>query len=472
MALPDVSLTVKDGQTGILADNADGLQVKVGVCSAGPTNTLAFYASKDDLIAVHGTGPAVEAACLVIELAGTVGFMRCTASVAGSNSAVTKTAIGTSTGTITLAGTPLDYYLFRLKITKTGALGVAEFQYSLDDGDTYSDVTLVPSGGTFAITGFATLTFVPGAGPVIFEAGDIHEARSTAPLYNSSDLGAALDALHADVREWAFFHVVGPVDAALATVIGSKLTAMETAYRFVRGICEVRDQNAAEALATWQSAVNTDFASFVHRRVNVCAGYAEMVSPVSGRIYRRPIAWQVAARASAAVPSEDLGRFATGPMPGVTKLWHDERVSPAFDSTRFTTARTYLGSPGFYITHGRLMSPTGSDFKFWQYGRVMDKGCRAARNALLLFLNETFRVSLTTGFIDEGDARAVDAVVTRAILDEVGADASGGEFSTYRNINMISTQKLAGKASIVPFAYGKAVEAEIGFTNPALNQVA
>src|SRR5688500_5133563 len=185
---PGDTFTIREGGLG-LSTTGDALPLVIGVTSGGVADTLYQHNDPNQLKAELGFGPAVETALAAMLAAGGVLTLKTQASTAGTNSAVVKVALTTSTGTITLAGAPRDAYRGILQITKTGAAGVARFKYTLDGGYTWSDELVVPSGGTYAIPNTnITVTFVPGAGPIIHEAGDTHTWTSVAPLHTTANL--------------------------------------------------------------------------------------------------------------------------------------------------------------------------------------------------------------------------------------------------------------------------------------------
>lgn len=66
---------------------------------------------------------------------------------------------GYSPGSVTLTGTPNAVYYIKLKIIAAGSLSSGTFQYSTDDGITYSSTHTIPSDGVYVIpgTGVSTL---------------------------------------------------------------------------------------------------------------------------------------------------------------------------------------------------------------------------------------------------------------------------------------------------------------------------
>ena len=385
---------------------------------------------------------------------------------------------GGNTGTQTVAisaASPLDTYSAVVTITGAGALGAATFTYSLDGGNTTSPTQLVPASGTYVIPDTGLVLTFSGTST----AGDYFTFTATPASFSTTDLANAMTQVLASTQTWAFAHVVGAPSAVagaatLLAALDTQLGTAAAAYRYARGLIEVPSDTDANTLSGFATASST--------RVGACAGYAYTTSALNGRVTSRNSAWHAAARASKVPPSEDLGRVASGSVAGITApsvgagatpvsaLLRDERATPGLDAGRFTTLRTIIGRQGFYVTHGRLMAPNGSDYTFLQNGRVMDIAATAVRNALLTYLNDSVRVDSATGFILEKDARSIEAFVDgqlRAALTQPGY-ASDLTFQVSRTQNILSTGTLATTLRVVPLGYASQITVDLGFTNPAL----
>ena len=376
----------------------------------------------------------------------------------------TATLTGTGTGTVAVsAASPVDSYTGKVTLLTGGALGTATFNYSLDNGRTFSPTLLVPSGGVYVVPDTGLIFTFSGTST----AGDYFTFTTTAAGYSTSDMNAALTAVLADPREWAFLHLVGQASssAGAATMTAAVQTQLETAasqYRFARGIVELPVDT--------DSGILSAFASTNATRVNVAAGTAYVTSVLNGRIQARSAGWVVAARAAKVAPSEDLGRIASGSLGGVVALVRDENATQGLDAAYFSTLRSIIGRTGYFITTGRLRGGPGSDFVYWQNGRVMDIACKAARDALLTFLNDSVRVNKTTGYILEADARGIENYVGSAVRAQTTQPgyASAIDFKVLRNVNILSTSTLPTELTIVPLGYARAITLLIGFSNPAL----
>jgi hypothetical protein len=368
---------------------------------------------------------------------------------------------GTGTGTVTPTAQPLDSYAIQVKTLTAGALGAATFAYSLDGGNNWSGSLLIPASGKYVVPDTGIL-FTFAAGP--FNAGESWTCSVTAPGCSSSDVTACLTAALADPRTWGFVHVIGapssPANAAaLLATIQSQLVTAESQFRYARALIEVPQDTDANIVAAFASAATL--------RVGAAAGYASTVSPLNGRILSRSAAWVIAARASDVPISEDLGRVASGPVPGIVKLVRDEAATPGLDAARFCTLRSIIGRQGTYVTTGRLMAPNGSDYSLWQNGRVMDEACNITRNALLKYLNSSLRLN-ADGTIEEREARSIETYVDTALragLTQPG-DASDVSVVVSRTANVLSTQILPVSVRVRPLGYAKWINVDIGFAAP------
>jgi hypothetical protein len=472
MPLPYANLSIKDGALGIVPGSDNGTVALVGTCSSGTANTVYAFTDVQTLKDTLGTGPLVEAAAYVLALAGgTVICCKSAASTAAASGAVTKT--GTGLSVVTTAGSsPLDSYQVRVLIVQGGtnpAAGTATFKLSIDGGRTYGPEIAVPTGGTYTGAQSAYgVTIVFSAASLV--AGDVYDWTTTAPAYTTGDLGTAIDALLGDSREWFLLYAVGvPADSTATqgvhALLVSKLTTAAAAYRYARGAMQVLDDTDAN--------IATAVASLSDSRIMLCGGFANLLSQTTGSTTKRPAASAIVARAASVPPSEDLGRVATGAVKGIVSLVRDEAKTPALDTIQLATLRTHVGLSGFYVTNGNVKAGATSDFKFLQYGRVMDIASKAVRLGMLRFLNDSVRVNSTTGLILEQDALTIERFIERALRDAVTVPGYASDCSVVvdRSVNILSTQQLKLKFRVVPLGYAKFIDGEIGFSNPALTPV-
>lgn len=474
MAIPEATVTVRDGGLGLADSNDNGTPALIGACSSGTANVVASFTDPQTLRDTLGSGPLVELAAHVLAVAGgPVICVKAPSSTAGVAGSVTATHTGTATLAVT--GAALDAYDASAIIVQGGATiaaGTATFKYTLDGGRTYSAEIAIPVSGVYVIpyTGH-TLTWTYTSG-VAFVAADYWVWTSTAPKFTLSEASTALDALLADgTVDFFLVHIIGAAASAadsatmFAAIEAKMQSAASSLYRYARALIEVPVDTDANLKAAFLSTAGT--------RTIAAAGGVYLISQTNGAAYLRNAGWVATARAASVRPSEDLGKVRTGPAVGVRSLVRDEYKTSGLDAAGFLTLRTHVGKAGFYVTNGRLLVAAGSDFKYLQYGRVMDIACKAIRAAQLDYLNDSVRVSKTTGYIIETDARNIEANIEaklRTAVTEPG-DASNVEVTLERTTNVLSTQKLVVGYRIVPLAYAKTIEGTISLENPALTPV-
>lgn len=375
----------------------------------------------------------------------------------------TVSLVGTGPAGVTQASSPVDAYDVRITIATAGAPGVGAFTYSVDGGNVTSGVIAIPGGGVYSIPGTGVVLTFAGT----FTAGDVYSFATTAAGFTNSDVTAALDAVLAAPQEWGHVHVVGtPASAAaaasLAAAVDAKMTAAETSFRYAFAIIEAPQGEG-------DTAMQTAVANFLTPRVLEVGGDAGVVSVLSGLTQRRNGAWPVAARIAQIPIDEDPAWVGRGPLRNVTSIYRNEAATPGLDEARYTTLRTHVGRPGYYITNGRTMAAPGSDFTYIQFRRVMDRACQIVRAGILPYLNSSMRID-EEGKIDERDAAVITAAVNGQLRTGLVSPGhvSDTEVVIDRSANLLSGAALPVTVRIRPKGYAKQIEVSVGYTNPQL----
>src|SRR5687768_7602370 len=186
------SFQVRDGQIGLSGALA-GVPLAVGISSAGVAATLYYFTDPNTALDTLGYGPLTDTVMQVIREVGGCLALKLAGSVAAANTAVTPSRVGSSVGTIVLAGTAYRDYRGAIEILRTtSALGEGTFRYTFDydpahtDRITWSEEITIPSGGTYtAPNSGINWTFTLGVGTPDFEDGDLFTWTSTCAHYNT-----------------------------------------------------------------------------------------------------------------------------------------------------------------------------------------------------------------------------------------------------------------------------------------------
>jgi hypothetical protein len=185
-----------------------------------------------------------------------------------------------------------------------------------------------------------------------------------------------------------------------------------------------------------------------------------------------PLCHNIGAKAHRELISTDLARVASGSLIGVVAIEHDEFLTEAMDQHRISTARTWLGRAGFYLTNARIKSAAGSDFRYWQHGSVMDLACRTTYLQQQTFIGMGLRTN-ADGTIDERDAVRLETTVREALNEQLlrptNAEGTTGHVSALnyvidRTNNVATTETLLSDVSIRPLGYAKFITTTIGYS--------
>lgn len=482
MTQPKVTIEELDGSLGILPPSAGRLFAVTGVCTSGPVATPATYARVQDLTAAFGSGPAVEAAAHHIERRGRP-VLFCRAAAGGSDtgdvSDVASTATGTSIVTIASSPTPNDDYEIVLYFIVGGTRGTsgATYKLSLDGGRTWGATTALGTATSITVPGAGGVTFSLAAGT--FVAGDYHTVRTTAPNWDSTSIGVALTALQNTVVNWEICHVVGPVlDGTAFDAIENKFAAMFAAGKRRVWVGAPRLPDIDETEATYLAALTAALGSKSTKQGALVMGGCKMPSSVTGRTYRRPLAYYYAALEAASSEEVNTADVSRGPLSGISIAdsngnpdEHDESIYPGGDDARFVTARTFPNRPGVYINRPLIYSSPGSDFELMPHRRVLNLAHDALDEYFTERLNKPVLVDRTTGFILEAEALEIEAgalAIMRARL-LAKPKASNVLFTLGRHDNLLSTKTMTGEGRVLPLSYPEFINLSVGFYNPALS---
>ncbi|MCP3886460.1 MAG: hypothetical protein GY700_13520 [Propionibacteriaceae bacterium] len=485
MTQPAVTMTEVDGALGILPPTSGALLAVVGTSSIGTADTPAAYAKVSDIVAAFGRGPLVEAAAYAITKFGRpVLCVKTGNTTAGTLTSAVLTGTGTATVDVSGSPLPIDDREFHIEVITGGILGTAgiEFKHSQDGGRTQSATTALGTAITFEFEGSGAsaateveLTF--GIATETLVAGDIITFRSTAPMWNTTEIGTALTALRKCAQLWSIAEIVGAMDATLFAAVESAVAAMPAYGKDRMYIGHARIPDVGESEATYLTSLTTIYGSLSTVYGSVCAGTAKMISGVSGRQYKRPPSWHVAPMHAVESEEVNLGAVNIGRLVGVILTDsngnpddHDESSNPGLDDARFLTLRTWEGRPGVFINRPRMLSISTSDYQLIPHRRVMNLAKTVIRSYLEERVNEEILVDSDTGYILEEEALEIEAganaALSGALLDK--PKASGASFVLSRTDNLLSTKTMNCTVRIVPLAYPEFISVEIGFENPAI----
>jgi hypothetical protein len=400
---------------------------------------------------------------------------------AATMGAVTQSGAGPA---VTLTGTPAGDYQLVIQIDLGGTRGTATFKWSTDDGATWTaeDVLTAASvvlGSTGLTANFATGTYVLNetysADTEPYLEDDEYYADVQCAAWNATDLAEGFASLSTNTP-WRFFVAVtskgngnATAHALLATALQAQLNTLANASKYRRGMISCDQGASAADVISAYSSVEAVRCLLAYGRQRIAT-----TKPFPG--YAFPVVHALdsfAARAAGSLPSTDLKRVKSGALPNVVKIFHDEEATPTgLDDVKISTLRTWEGKQGqFYITQGRLKSPSGSDFTLWPRGIVMDMACEIAHQMQIDLIGSGFRYN-DDGTLDERDCirfeEPIGAALVAQLLSPRNAEGFDGHvvdvrYKIKRSHNVFGTGTIIGVVGIRPLGYVDFVEAELGF---------
>lgn len=483
MSQPAVNITELDGALGVLPASAGRLLACVGTSTKGPLNTPATFARVRDVVETFGSGPLVEAAAVFIKTHGRpCVIVRTGQSVAGSfpaDDAVSFSGSGTSTVTVDDVNTaPHDDLEFYFLVTSGGTVGTTgiEFQYSIDGGRTMSAIQSLGISNSFVFPESGGVEVEFGAGTL--SKNDSFSFVGKAPKWNNTELAEGIAALFATQINWEICEVVGEVESTSLDVIDSLFNSALQNGKAKSWIGNVRVPDLGESSSAYQSSLTSAFTTKATKMGALCAGAADIVSGVSGRIYRRPISFAVAALEQSVSEEINIADVDVGNLVGVSirdrfgnPKEHDESLNPGLDDARFVALRTWEGFAGVYVNRMRIFSSAGSDFDLHTKRRVINLAHTTLRAYFTRRLNKPIRVDASTGFILEQEALEMEhggRTQLASVLLFAKPKASAVDVIISRTDNILSTKTLTVTARVTPLGYAEFIEIDLGFVNPAL----
>lgn len=429
--VPGLEFRKADGKTGVVRPAPTGILAIVAPGEKGTLNRADTHTRKDLLKAANGWGHLTEFGSLgmawtkkpIVAVLGDP-------STAGDYSAITKANGGAGTSVITEGATePLDEFSIVVEFPTGGTIGQAgiKYRYSINGGP-FSKILALGVANTIAIpdTG-AGLAL--GAGTIV--AGTMVSFTTTGPKLTNADLPAALEALR--VTKSPFEAVLIDVEADLTTVgtCGAWLSELNKAGKFPTIVLTARPKAADEDETEYQTALAAIFDAASSLDILVCADLGDVPSELRGIMMPRPAGLFVAAWGMSIRVGTDPAYVDLGPLPNVkitddrnNPKYHNEELFPTLDGLRLTTLRTIEGYEGVYITNANLLSPSGSDYVYWQHARCINRGMAITYQILTRKLSKGVRKTPKPGpngerYIAESEAADLESLVNAQIYAEL-----------------------------------------------------
>lgn len=486
MPIQKVTTNELDGQLGTLPAGIAALAI-VAPADSGPLNTPAAFMSTDAMIANFTGGQGVERANYHIATKQLpVLFVRCGKTTASTSDAIDVTGVtGTSVVSAHAGSVSNDDYEAYLVVNTGGTIGVAGIilQTSLDAGRTLDPPVALGTATTYTIPNSGGVQFDFAAGTLV--AKDVVKQRYHGPQANASDLTTALAALKNSNLPWEICHIGCALTTTSAAAVSTAFAGMPE-KSWTGG---VDLPTSAQTEITYASTLSSAWLAVADSQcVGLVAGAARITSAVSGRSYASSPALLYASQLAAVAEHIDISKLAIGAQKGTYiadvngnpvsagVLLHDERLFPGLDDLRFTVLQSKDGTAGVFFANPNCFSAAGSDFKYAQHRRVMNKLKKILRMFLETRLSQEILVNAKTGFILESEALDIEFTASELCRSALVGQVSGGAFEggveflqVSRTDNLLATPSTMNTwGGAVPLAYPKAIILNAAYKNPAL----
>jgi hypothetical protein len=489
LPLPSVTITIADnGANAAQTVPQQNVQVVLGCAVGGPLNTPVATSSPNTLQTTFVGGPLVEAAGLVCQAGGIAICVGLPIVTKGTAKAVQFTGTGSSVITVTLDGTngAWDDFYVVFKCVAAGTIGTAgiQFQISLDAGRNFGAILNLGTATTYAIPNSGiTLNFAAGT----LVLADTAKFQTIAPAWNDAGVQAAINALAASqygIAGWGSAHLVGVSASGDATNVQSYLNAITAQFIYSRMILDARDVGAptawggsGETEVAWMTAIETNFSATDAKRVCVSAGFYNTPSPYPNSAagapsYRRALGWSLAVRRTQIPTQRRAGRVKDGSLANIAVnpssdpsdgfVYHDERINPGLNGSRFATAITWPKKPGFYMAIENLMAAPGSQFTELVLGNVIDVACDIGYATGVEEVSDDLLLT-KTGTLFPTDALKLQGSIDNALSAGMinVAMVSDASSNVSQTANVLATSNIPIVISVLPRGYANTISETI-----------
>lgn len=374
-----------------------------------------------------------------------------------------------TSGTVNNQG-PNDFYDVTVTVKAGGVLGTGTFDFTLDGKKTTSETRTIPAGGIFDVpnTGLR-LTFAGGT----YVVGTTYAFTTRPRTFNATDLSNAITALLLLNGRWKYVVFAGEsadatTGAVLAAAINGHMTSLANDLKYDRAVVDTGRDTSANVITQYTTVSDRRLALFYERtRIPSALAFEGWGSPMLPGIY------SAAARIAQVKRSTSPAWVGFGALVGVSEIGFNEgETGETLHQHKINTFRTLPGQSGFFLTNGKLKSPSGSDFKYIQWGMIVDLVCNVITDALTPFINGSRRILTDgTGRIDPRDAarinKKVNGALKTALLDPKNDEGYEGlvsavAYAVDESVNLLTSGILQGDVRIVPLAQTEQVATNIG----------
>lgn len=427
--LRDVKHHVTDKNLGFATATGDGKHLKIGVSPVVSDTPIIITGAMDaaQIKSRLGLSPLADAVMDSVQFgANRIYCVPVSATTAGTLGEIKKA--GDGGGSVTADGSPTNAFAVVIRFTAQGGLNSAAFVVSIDGGSTFTDEITVPVTGEYELEGTGIkVKFTEAADdqkPSSFLVNDAYTFDTTAPTMTNGDVLNAVTKLQNFAEEYEFVHIVGESDLALWQAVGeAQVQLFETFHKPMFFVMEAGFPTPSEGGTPGIGAGTdegdlTDWALEMEAKAKKVRNYNIQVVTAWGRLVKLDGSTKIVNLAglvsgfyakSSVQTSIGKTREEAGFNIRKTKLEEllpvalDNDIIELLDLAGYLTFREYDGKDDYFVYHTKMLSPDGSDYRYAEDVRVLNKIIRETRKKGLDLMNDDIDLTDIQG---ELEARA------------------------------------------------------------------
>ncbi|NPV38300.1 MAG: hypothetical protein HPY78_03380 [Brevinematales bacterium] len=381
---------IVDGSSG-LAPSGEPFALVVGPCS-GEANKV-YYVGKQSDLSPLGRGKLVDKLSDAIKRAKEDAVFVVVPSlpdVNGTKSSVVHT--GTGNATYTLTGNPLYDAEVVVKIVSGGKLNEATAKISLDGGDTWGDLLLIPTNGEVTIADSGVKIIFAEGNPT--ENSFVENDTYTFTLQGAkSSLVSLMNAVETGLEKVSpeIVYIAQDTDAVHWAAFGAKADELFDLHRPVLFLTETRVPGPQESLDDWVNYLLAQRQNFSHRWVHVVAGFGEIIGKDAKT---RNVAGILLGDLSRCRVNQSIGHldFAMSHVK-LPEKW-TEAIAKTLNDKGYIVLRKYAGENVVRFANGRSMADDSSDYRWFEVSRTVHKAIRLIRKTCLKHLHSSLDTAM------------------------------------------------------------------------------
>jgi hypothetical protein len=182
-------------------------------------------------------------------------------------------------------------------------------------------------------------------------------------------------------------------------------------------------------------------------------------------------------RAAKGPVNRNVGRIKSGKLkitnPGLSNGAKIQTLGDTNEETLNAKGYIYIKAvfpnPGFYFNDDHCACVITDDYAFVSHGRTIDKAARICQAVFAREINDEVYVEVETGKLPAATVKNYQGLVETNINSNMAGEMSGASAFCDPNQNVLSTDKIKTKVSIIKTGTSRILETELGFDNPFLN---